>query len=155
MAGTQSVLMSLQVLLPGLFVAVVVWAAARLAITGAISAGELVTFYGYTAYLSWPLMVFSSSVQDYTRAVVGLRRLGRLLDVVPAAGTLDERLNLDPADGPPGRGEIVDTASGVRFAPGRMTAVVSPRPRRLRRPGHPARALRRRRPRRDPGGPAH
>ena len=31
-AGTQSVLMSLQVLLPGLFVAVVVWAAARLAI---------------------------------------------------------------------------------------------------------------------------
>ena len=85
MAGTQSVLMSLQVLLPGLFVAVVVWAAARLAITGGISAGELVTFYGYTAYLSWPLMVFSSSVQDYTRAMVGLRRLGRLLDVVPAS----------------------------------------------------------------------
>ena len=51
-------------LLPGLFVAVVVWAAARLAIDGAISAGELVTFYGYTAYLSWPLMVFSASVQD-------------------------------------------------------------------------------------------
>ena len=123
-AGTQSVLMSLQVLLPGLFVAVVVWAAARLAITGGISAGELVTFYGYTAYLSWPLMVFSSSVQDYTRAMVGLRRLGRLLDVVPAAGTPAERLSLDPADGATRAGEIVDTASGVRFAPGRMTAVV-------------------------------
>ena len=123
-AGTQSVLMSLQVLLPGLFVAVVVWAAARLAITGGISAGELVTFYGYTAYLSWPLMVFSSSVQDYTRAMVGLRRLGRLLDVVPASGTPAERLSLDPADGATRAGEIVDTASGVRFAPGRMTAVV-------------------------------
>ena len=127
-AGTQSVLMSLQVLLPGLFVAVVVWAAARLAIDGAISAGELVTFYGYTAYLSWPLMVFSSSVQDYTRAMVGLRRLGRLLDVVPAAGTAAERLSLDPADGAAEEGEIIDTASGVRFAPGRMTAVVAADP---------------------------
>ena len=127
-AGTQSVLMSLQVLLPGLFVAVVVWAAARLAIDGAISAGELVTFYGYTAYLSWPLMVFSSSVQDYTRAMVGLRRLGRLLDVVPAAGTAAERLALDPADGAAEEGEIIDTASGVRLAPGRMTAVVAADP---------------------------
>ena len=127
-AGTQSVLMSLQVLLPGLFVAVVVWAAARLAIDGAISAGELVTFYGYTAYLSWPLMVFSNSVQDYTRAMVGLRRLGRLLDVVPAAGTAAERLSLDPADGAAEEGEIIDTASGVRFAPGRMTAVVAADP---------------------------
>ena len=127
-AGTQSVLMSLQVLLPGLFVAVVVWAAARLAIDGAISAGELVTFYGYTAYLSWPLMVFSSSVQDYTRAMVGLRRLGRLLDVVPAAGTAAERLALDPADGAAEEGEIIDADSGVRFAPGRMTAVVAADP---------------------------
>ena len=127
-AGTQSVLMSLQVLLPGLFVAVVVWAAARLAIDGAISAGELVTFYGYTAYLSWPLMVFSASVQDYTRAMVGLRRLGRLLDVVPAAGTAAERLALDPADGEVVAGEIIDAASGVRFAPGRMTAVVAADP---------------------------
>ncbi len=127
-AGTQSVLMSLQVLLPGLFVAVVVWAAARLAITGAISAGDLVTFYGYTAYLSWPLMVFSSSVQDYARAVIGLRRLGRLLDVVPASGTVDERLALNPADGTAIRGEIIDTASGVRFAPGRLTAVVASDP---------------------------
>ena len=127
-AGTQSVLMSLQVLLPGLFVAVVVWAAARLAIDRAISAGELVTFYGYTAYLSWPLMVFSSSVQDYTRAMVGLRRLGRLLDVVPAAGTAAERLALDPADGAAEEGEIIDADSGVRFAPGRMTAVVAADP---------------------------
>ena len=127
-AGTQSVLMSLQVLLPGLFVAVVVWAAARMAIAGDISAGELVTFYGYTAYLSWPLMVFSNSVQDYTRAMVGLRRLGRLLDVVPAAGTTAERLGLSPADGTAEDGRIIDTASGVRFAPGRMTAVVAADP---------------------------
>ncbi|NDR53101.1 ABC transporter ATP-binding protein [Actinomyces sp. 565] len=127
-AGTQSVLMSLQVLLPGLFVAVVVWAAARMAITGAITAGELVTFYGYTAYLSWPLMVFSYSVQDYTRALVGVRRLARLLVVRPEAGTVEERLVLDPARPERIAGDLLDSGSGVRVAAGRMTALVAADP---------------------------
>ncbi|WP_244542646.1 ABC transporter transmembrane domain-containing protein [Actinomyces glycerinitolerans] len=127
-AGAQSLLMSLQVLLPGLFVAVVVWAAARMAITGAITAGELVTFYGYTAYLSWPLMVFSYSVQDFTRALVGSRRLARLLAVEPVAGGVAERLVLDPARPVPVDGELVDSASGVVLAPGRMTALVAADP---------------------------
>ncbi|WP_247595264.1 ABC transporter transmembrane domain-containing protein [Actinomyces procaprae] len=127
-AGAQSLLMSLQVLLPGLFVAVVVWAAARMAITGALTAGELVTFYGYTAYLSWPLMVFSYSVQDFTRALVGSRRLARLLAVAPAAGTVSERLALDPTRAAPVEGELVDSASGVVLAPGRMTALVAADP---------------------------
>ncbi|WP_172119386.1 ABC transporter ATP-binding protein [Actinomyces faecalis] len=127
-AGTQSVLMSLQVLLPGLFVAVVVWVAARMAVAGNLSAGELVTFYGYTAYLSWPLMEFSGSVQDYTRARVGARKLFRLLQVSPVAGSATERLTLDPARGTACAGELVDSASGVRIAPGRMTALVAASP---------------------------
>ncbi|WP_194785573.1 ABC transporter ATP-binding protein [Actinomyces haliotis] len=127
-AGTQSVLMSLQVLLPGLFVAVVVWAAARMAITGAITPGDLVTFYGYTAYLSWPLMVFSNSVQDYTRATVGVRRLRRLLTVTPKSGTPDERRVLNPLHGERLEGELVDEASGLRVAPGRLTALVAADP---------------------------
>ena len=127
-AGTQSVLMSLQVLLPGLFVAVVVWAAARMAITGAITPGDLVTFYGYTAYLSWPLMVFSNSVQDYTRATVGVRRLRRLLTVTPRSGTSEERRVLNPLHGARLEGELVDAASGLRVAPGRLTAVVAADP---------------------------
>ncbi|WP_159717114.1 ABC transporter transmembrane domain-containing protein [Actinomyces marmotae] len=129
-AGTQSILMSLQVLLPGLFVAAVVWAAARLAIEGEITAGELVTFYGYTAYLSWPLMVFSFSVQEYTRAVVGVRRLRRLLETAPAAGTAAERQRLerDMRSAEPVTGMIHDTASGASFAPGLMTAIVAPNP---------------------------
>ena len=123
-AGTQSVLMSLQVLLPGLFVAVVVWAAARMALSGEITAGNLVTFYGYTAYLSWPLMEFSYTVQEFTRARVGARRLQRLLQVSPTAGSVDERLSLDPARGTAVTGTLEDHASGVRIEPGRMTALV-------------------------------
>ena len=127
-ASSQATLMTLQVLLPGLFAAIVVWVAARMAVAGSLTPGGLITFYGYTAYLSWPLWVFTSSVQDYTRAVVGARRLSRLLEVAPAAGSLVERLNLDPAAAHPVSGDLVDTGSGLRLKEGRMTALVCPDP---------------------------
>ena len=127
-ASSQATLMTLQVLLPGLFAAIVVWVATRMAVAGSLTPGGLITFYGYTAYLSWPLWVFTSSVQDYTRAVVGARRLSRLLEVTPAAGSLVERLNLDPAAAHPVSGDLVDTDSGLRLEEGRMTALVCPDP---------------------------
>ena len=127
-ASSQATLMTLQVLLPGLFAAIVVWIAARMAVSGSLTPGGLITFYGYTAYLSWPLWVFTSSVQDYTRAVVGARRLSRLLEVAPAAGSLVERLSLDPAAAHPVSGDLVDTGSGLRLKEGRMTALVCPDP---------------------------
>ena len=127
-ASSQATLMTLQVLLPGLFAAIVVWVAARMAVAGSLTPGGLITFYGYTAYMSWPLWVFTSSVQDYTRAVVGARRLSHLLEVAPAAGSLVERLNLDPAAARPVSGDLVDTGSGLRLKEGRMTALVCPDP---------------------------
>ena len=127
-ASSQATLMTLQVLLPGLFAAIVVWVAARMAVAGSLTPGGLITFYGYTAYMSWPLWVFTSAVQDYTRAVVGARRLSRLLEVTPAAGSLVERLNLDPAAAHPVSGDLVDTRSGLRLKEGRMTALVCPDP---------------------------
>ena len=127
-ASSQATLMTLQVLLPGLFAAIVVWVAARMAVAGSLTPGGLITFYGYTAYLSWPLWVFTSAVQDYTRAVVGARRLSHLLEVAPAAGSLVERLNLDPAAAHPVSGDLVDTGSGLRLKEGRMTALVCPDP---------------------------
>ena len=127
-ASSQATLMTLQVLLPGLFAAIVVWIAARMAVAGSLTPGGLITFYGYTAYLSWPLWVFTNSVQDYTRAIVGARRLSRILEVTPAAGSFVERLDLDPAAAHPVSGDLVDTGSGLHLEEGRMTALVSPDP---------------------------
>ena len=127
-ASSQATLMTLQVLLPGLFAAIVVWIAARMAVAGSLTPGGLITFYGYTAYLSWPLWVFTNSVQDYTRAIVGARRLSRILEVTPAAGSFVERLDLDPAAAHPFSGDLVDTGSGLHLEEGRMTALVSPDP---------------------------
>ena len=55
MARLQSVLDALQVFLPGVFVVLVVWLGARFAVQGQISPGELVAFYGYSAFLMIPL----------------------------------------------------------------------------------------------------
>ncbi len=54
-ARTQSLLDAAQVLVPGTFVVLVTWLGARFAVTGRISPGELIAFYGYAAFLVTPL----------------------------------------------------------------------------------------------------
>jgi len=148
-ASTSAVLQALQVLLPGLFVAAVVWFGARLALQGQISAGQLVAFYGYTAFLAEPLRAATQFVQMFTRARVGARKVVAVLKVQPAAGSIAESEAADAedsgtsgdageagADGaavaPPSTarpaGDLVDLGSGVRIRPGRTTAIVSARP---------------------------
>ena len=127
-ASTQALLAAIRAGAPMILTAAVVGATAQAAFSGRITVGDFVTFYGYTAYLSWPLMVFSNSVQDYTRATVGVRRLRRLLTVTPKSGTPDERRVLNPLHGERLEGELVDEASGLRVAPGRLTALVAADP---------------------------
>lgn len=121
---TQSLLDALQTLLPGLFLAVVVWAGARLALAGEITPGQLVAFYGFAAFLTQPLWTASEAIRVVTRAVVGARKIITVLSV-PAAGSDDPAA---PAT-PPAPGEpLVDEASGVVVTPGRITALVSADP---------------------------
>ena len=56
----QSVLDALQIFLPGVFVVLVVWIGG-FAVEGRITAGELVAFYGYAAFLMIPLRTATSS----------------------------------------------------------------------------------------------
>ena len=118
----QSLLDALQVLLPGLFVVVVVWLGARLAVAGTISAGELVAFYGYAAFLLVPLRTATEFANQVIRAVVAARRFCAVWAVEPGI--------TDPAE--PGRlpahGSLVDHESG----PGRHA-----RPAHGRRRGQP------------------
>jgi len=130
-ASLSSVLEALQVLLPGLFVACVVWLGARLALDGTITPGQLVTFYGFTAFLSEPLRWVTQFLNFYTRARVAARKLIGVLSVTPEAGTLAESEAADALPEPvvpssPGR--ITDPATGLEPLPGGLTAVVTPRP---------------------------
>ncbi len=107
--------------LPTLFLAVVTWLAARLTAQGVISVGELVSVYGYVAVLVGPVAFFVRMAYDLNRGVVAARRVVRLLRLEPEpdTGTL-------PA--PAGPAELHDPVSGVRVAPGRLTALAAARP---------------------------
>ncbi|HWS58535.1 MAG TPA: ABC transporter ATP-binding protein [Actinotalea sp.] len=116
-AGTQSVLDALKVLLPGLFLAGVVWFGAHLAMSGEITAGQLVTFYGYAAFLTGPLDVATEAVQILTRGVVGVRRMLRVLAVpVTGADTRERPLRRAPLAPAAGRPAADDRTRGFTGA---------------------------------------
>src|SRR6476469_2406131 len=85
-----------QVLLPGLFVLVVVWLGARFAIAGEITAGQLVAFYGYTAFLVIPLRTATEMVDRATRAHIGAGKLTTILRVEPDDSETPDAQPLQP-----------------------------------------------------------
>jgi ABC-type multidrug transport system fused ATPase/permease subunit len=120
----QSVLDALQVLLPGIFVVTVVWLGARFAVQGLISAGELVAFYGYAAFLMIPLRTATELANKWIRGFVAARRVIRVLALTP---DVPDRAHAG-YDGPPAGAELLDVRSGFRVPPGQITAVVSDPP---------------------------
>ncbi len=122
-ARLQSVLDALQVFLPGIFVVVVVWIGARAAVAGTITAGELVAFYGYAAFLLIPLRTATEYANKVIRARVAARRICRVLALAPDYP--------DPqvvAASPPVGAVLADARTGVRVEPGLLTALVTEQP---------------------------
>ena len=87
LSGVQAVLDAAQVLLPGTFVVIVTGIGAHLAVAGEISPGQLVAFYGYTAFLTMPLRTATEFVDKLVRARVAARRVTRILGVEPDHAT--------------------------------------------------------------------
>ncbi|MEU4164522.1 ABC transporter ATP-binding protein [Actinoplanes sp. NPDC026670] len=106
--------------LPVVFLAVVIWLAARLAVDGRLTAGQLVAVYGYTAMLVIPVNVMIFVGFDVTRGIVAARRITDFL-----------RLPEDDPSGEPapaGPALLRDPESGVCAEPGRFTALAGDRP---------------------------
>ncbi len=114
----QSVLDAMQILLPGVFIVAVVWLGARFAVDGQITPGDLVAFYGYSAFLLVPLRTVTEFANKYIRALVAAKRVCAILDLEP------ERRDPEQPAADPGSGAVVDVESGLRVEPGRLTAVV-------------------------------
>jgi ABC-type multidrug transport system fused ATPase/permease subunit len=122
-AGTQSVLDALQILLPGLFIALVVYLGAVEAIAGRITTGQLVAFYGYASFLSWPVHLLVQSVNVVTKAHVAAGKVVKVLQVVPATGADGPTAPMPPAGVP-----LIDETTGVTLRAGRIVALVSADP---------------------------
>ncbi|MFG3714710.1 ABC transporter ATP-binding protein [Micromonospora sp. NPDC047730] len=129
------------VAVPGLFLAAVVWLAARMAVTGEISVGELVAVYGYVATLIVPVWFLLEGSHLLIRGRVAARRIIALLAVTPdgvggprplpsspgAAAVPDARRPTRAAT-PDGPADLHDPASGLIVPAGRFTAVAATDP---------------------------
>lgn len=122
-ARLQSVLDALQVLLPGLFVVVVVWIGARYAVDGSITPGELVAFYGYSAFLMIPLRTATEYANKIIRARVAAVRVCRVLALEP-----DMHEPVEAAPSPPVGSDLYDARTGLLVRHGLLTAIVSEQP---------------------------
>jgi ABC-type multidrug transport system fused ATPase/permease subunit len=123
-AGVQAALDAAQVLLPGIFVVLVTWLGARATIQGRLDIGELVTFYGLSAFLITPLRTATEAIEKTTRAYVGAKRIVTVLRVQPTITDHASGRRVEPLPDAP----LEDPTSGVVIQPGQLTAVVSEHP---------------------------
>jgi ABC-type multidrug transport system fused ATPase/permease subunit len=115
--GVTSWIQALGSGLPAVFLAVVTWLAARLAVRGELTAGELVAVYGYVAILVVPVALLINSGNDFSRGLVSAGRVAgflRLPEEEPGGEAAPDR----PA-------VLHDPVSGVCVAPGRLTALAA------------------------------
>ncbi|MFF4277332.1 ABC transporter transmembrane domain-containing protein [Streptomyces kronopolitis] len=121
--------------LPTLFLAAVVWLAARMAAQGTITVGELVAVYGYAAALVVPVSFFIEAGYDLTRGLVAARRVVRFLrrepDTADGRGESAADGRREPATGrdvPEAPAVLRDPVSGVEVVPGLLTVLAATRP---------------------------
>jgi len=122
-SGPQATLDSAQVLLPGIFLVVVTWLSARLAMEGTIDVGDVVAFYGYAFFLVIPIRTAVEAADKVTRSLVGARRIVAVLTTVPEIPD-----PADPAAEPPLDVALEDPSSGLHVPAGSLTGVVSADP---------------------------
>jgi ABC-type multidrug transport system fused ATPase/permease subunit len=121
-AGPQAGLEAAHVLLPGAFVVVLTWLGAHAAVDGRITPGELVTLYGYAAFLTMPLTAATETLGKWVRARVAADHVVTLLRKRDHDGP-DGDLPALPM--PPPGAEVTDPDTGLRLAAGRLTALVA------------------------------
>jgi ABC-type multidrug transport system fused ATPase/permease subunit len=119
--AVTSWMQALGVGLPTLYLAVVTWMAARMAVQGTITVGELVSVYGYVAVLVRPVSYVVDWGYQLGRGVVAARRVVRLLRVEPEPDGGVREAPVEPS-------VLYDPESGVRVPPGRLTALAGARP---------------------------
>jgi ABC-type multidrug transport system fused ATPase/permease subunit len=123
-ARVQAVLDAAQVLIPGSFVVVLTWLGAHAALEHRITAGQLVTLYGYAAFLVQPLGTTTEMITKLVGAWVATARVLAVLRIRPD----HEQPAGDVRAMPPTGAALEDPASGLRPSPGAFTALVSATP---------------------------
>ncbi|WP_216379412.1 ABC transporter ATP-binding protein [Arcanobacterium phocae] len=125
-AFIQAVLGGLTTAVPALFSAVVISLGIWQVYQGQLTYGQLVAFYGYTAYLSVPVSSATRFFQVVADAKVGARRIGRILSTEPT--TSNTRTMAQPPVINWDQAALTDLTSGVHIEPGKLTMIVCSHP---------------------------
>lgn len=116
----DSWLSGIEVLLPGLVTVAVTWLGARLALNGEITIGQLIAYYGVSAFLVIPVGVAGATVHAAGEALVAAGRATAVLRLRPL---LDSSPN--PVPLPAGAFGLHDETTGLRCAAGVLTVVAA------------------------------
>ncbi|WBB90933.1 ABC transporter ATP-binding protein [Verrucosispora sp. WMMC514] len=118
---------SLTIVVPGVFLATVVWLAARMASAGDITIGQMVAVYGYVAVLIVPVWFLLEGGHQVIRGRVAARRIVALLNLRPdtAGPTPPEGGTRQAPDRP---ADLHDPASGLTVPAGALLAVAADDP---------------------------
>lgn len=120
-AMIRSLLQALQIILPGVLVLIVILIGGNLVVTGKMKLGDLLSFYGYSAFLVLPLRVLTETAQRMTSAAVSASRVVTLLSV--------KSLNQWGVDeSPDSAGLLKDSLTGIEIRPGELLVIVSDNP---------------------------
>lgn len=120
-AKIRSLLQALQIILPGVLVLVVILIGGNLVVEGKMKLGNLLSFYGYSAFLVLPLRVLTETAQRMTSAAVSARRVVTLLAV--------KTVNQWGSDDSPNPESVLhDLQSGISVQPGELLLIVSDNP---------------------------
>ena len=119
-ASPQAGLESGQVLLPAILTVVVTFIGAHDVMAGRLQPGQLVSFFGYTTFLTTPLRTAIDYVISVTRAVVGAGKVLRILRVAPTV-----RDSENPRRWPEHPERLLDTRSGVTLQRGHVVGLVA------------------------------
>ncbi len=127
-ARVEAVLSALEVMVPGAFLVAVTWIGAGMAQAGNATPGQLVTAYGFAAFLLLPLSTFGEGIHRFSAALVAA---SRVVAVLRRQRTLPE-VARDRAR-PLRPGLLIDSETGVAIRPGVITGVASANPEELTR----------------------
>ncbi|HEY8294824.1 MAG TPA: ABC transporter ATP-binding protein [Micrococcaceae bacterium] len=122
-ARSLATLEATQLLVTGSFAVIFTWLGANLAVAGSIAPGQLVSLYGFAVFLVTPVRTVAEAVSAVIRATVGARKIINVLSTESAVRDGD-----NPRSAPEGPRPLHDSRTGVRVAPGVLTAVVSSDP---------------------------
>ena len=129
----------LRSVIPMLFTALVVGIGANLYFHNELSVGSLVAFFGFSQFLRNPIVVATRSLEEFTKAWVGIRKLARIQGVTSLVN--DDMAGvcagIQPQDTPSptqwhdtdfGLAKLTDTVSDITVNPGLITGLVCANP---------------------------